>query len=377
MAPTNYSKYFTHYITKSFAHSLFSIFIPIYLYANGFSILQVGAFYVVQEIVNFILTYILYRKVYDWGIRTVTVVAVLAQIILVFLTYTYLTPAYTFLFVLAFIRGIHDSFYWGTHGMFIVHLSDKKTGNFLGKWYFLTTVFQVATIPLSGYALDNYSPFWLVVSSIIIYGISLIPLMKIKLNPLCNNSRTNILPSLRKKENRYIFLMSHLNEFFTKINDSLIPLFIFFVFGKFFSIGIAAIFATLGEGFYSFVIGNHSDKTETRKKLLYFNIVSYLLLLILIVFVKNYALFFAIMILAFFRTGTVISSEAGINKSCLDSECYSKKLLGRLGENIAGILIGVAIIIAGLTTFSTAFFISSVYILFSFLVIRKFIKYSL
>ena len=372
---SNYSKYFTHYVTKNFARSLFSIFIPIYLYANGFSLFQVGVFYLAQEIVNFIFTYILYQKVHDWGVRNVTIIAVLAQIILVLLVYNYLTPAYIFLFILAFFRGIHDSFYWGTHGIFIVHLSGKRTGNFLGKWYFLTTLFQIAIIPLSGYALDHYSPFWLVASSIVLYGISIIPLAKIKLTLLKNNTKTKIFLSLRKKGNKYIFAVSHLNEFFTKINDSLIPLFIYFVFGKYFSIGIAAIFATFGEGVYSFFIGNNSDKKEARKKLLYFNIISYLFLLILTIFVKNYVLFIIIMMLAFFRTGTVVSSEAGINKSCLDSECYSKKLLSRLGENIAGMFIGIVIMIAGLTSFSATFIICIVYIFFSFLIVKNFVKY--
>lgn len=372
---SNYSKYFTHYITQNFARSLFSVFIAVYLYANGFSLFQVGVFYLLQEIITFIFTGTLYKKVYDWGVRNITIFAVLVQIILLLFIYNYLTPAYSFLFILAFFKGVHNSFYWGTHGIFIVHLSGKKTGRFLGKWYFLTTFFQVAIIPLSGYALDNYSPFWLIVGSIILYGVSIVPLIKIKLTPLRNNIRTKILSSLKKQENKYIFLMSHLNEFFTKINDSLIPLFIFFTFGKYFSIGIAVIFATLGKGIYSFLIGNHSDKIETRKKLLYFNIVSYLLLLIVLIFVTNYALFIVIMVLAFFRTGTLISSEAGINKSCLNGECYSKKLLSRLGENIAGMFIGITIMIAGLTTFSTTFIVSSAYILFSFLIIRKFADY--
>lgn len=372
---SNYLSYLTHYVIKNFASSLFSVFIPIYLYANGFSLLEVGIFYLAQEIINFIFTFTLYKKIHSWGVRNVTIIAVFAQIIVIFLAYNYLTPTYIFLLILALFRGIHDSFYWGTHGLFIVHLSGKNTGIFLGKWYFLTILLQTAMIPISGYILDTSSPFWLVVASLMIYLISIIPLLKIKLIPLRNNVKTNLFSSLREKENRYILVISHLNEFLTKINDSLIPIFVFILFGKFFSIGIAAIFAAFGGGIYSFVIGSKSDKTETRKKILYSNIISYLFLLIGTIFVKNYVLFIIIMVLAFFRIGTVISSETGINKSCQNNECYSKKILSRLGENIAGMVIGVAIMIAGLTTFSLTFLVCSGYILFSFILVRKFENY--
>ncbi len=368
----NYSKYFTHYITKNFAHGLFSIFIPVYLYANGFSLFQVGLFYLIQEIVNFIFTSVLYQRVHRWGVRNITIIAVFAQIILVLITYNYLFPTYTFLLILAFFRGIHDSFYWGTYGIFIVYLSGERTGKFLGKWYFLTTLFQAAIIPFSGYVLDSYSPLWLVVSSVILYGISIIPLLTIKLHLLKNNNRIETSSLLKKRENRYIFVMSNLNEFLTKIGDSLIPLLIYFMFSKFFTIGVGAIFAILGGGIYSFVIGNISDKKESREKWLYFNIFSYLFSLVLIIFVKDYVLFAIIMILAFFKTGTVISSETGINKSCQSNGCYSKKILSRLGENIAGMLIGILIMIAGLISFSTILIICSSYIFLSFLIIKRY-----
>lgn len=372
---SNYPKYFSHFVTKNFARSLFSIFIPIYLYANGFSLFQVGIFYLIQELINFIFTYTLYQKVHKWGVRNIMVTAVVAQVILILLVYNFLTPTYLFLIILAFFRGIHDSFYWGAHGMFLVHLSGKKTGHFLGKWYFLTTIAQVVIIPLSGYVLDNYSAFWLVVTSVIIYSISIIPLLSIKLTPLKNNVQIQLSKFIKKSENQYITVVSHLNEFFTKINDTLIPLFIFFLFGKFVSIGIAAVFVVFGEGIYSLLIGNSSDNVKNRKKLLYFNIISYLLLLILLIFINNYVLFVIVLILAFFKAGSLISSETGINKSCQDSECYSKKILSRLGENVAGMFIGVAIIIAGLIGFNIVFLVCSVYILLVFLVIKRFVKY--
>ncbi len=371
ISSTNYGNYFTHYITKNFASSLLSIFIPIYLYANGFSLFQVGIFYLIQEIINFIFTFILYQKIHFLGVRNITIAAIIAQIIAVVLTYHYLSPVLIFLLLLAFMRAIHDSFYWGTYGIYMVHLSGKKTGNFLGKWYFFTTLVQIAIIPLSGYILDNYQPFWLLLFSIILYSLSIIPLFKIKLTPLNNNRKVGIVSLLKEKENQFILFISHLNEFFTKINDSLMPLFIFFIFGKFFTIGIAAIFAAFGGGIYSFFIGNKSDQKKMRKKLLLFNSISYLLVIVILIFIQNfiykyfiynYLVFIIVLILAFFRIGIIVSSETGINKNCQNSFCYSKKLMSRLGENIAGIFIGMTIMVAGLTNFTITFIICSIYI---------------
>lgn len=371
----NYSKYFTHYTIKNFAGGLFSIFIPIYLYANGFSLFQVGAFYLVQEIINFFFTYVLYQKIYDWRIRSMIILAVLSQILLIVLTYRYLSASYIFLFTLACIKGMHDSFYWGTYGLCMVHLSSKKTGQFLGKWYFLNTVFSTAVIPLSGYILDNYSPFWLVIISVILLVLCMIPLLSMKLEPLENNTKINISSFLHTKENQYIFIMSHLNEFFTKIQQTFAPIFIFITFNKFFSVGIAALFSVIGEGMYSLATGNYSDKKSTRKKLLYFNAIGFVVPLLLIIVIKGYALFALLTALAFFRVGTVISSETGINKSCQTGKCYSKKLFGRLAENIAGMVVGMVIMMSGLFGFHVALMFCAAYIVVIFLRITRFAEY--
>src|SRR4051812_20416146 len=86
----NASRYGSHYLLKKVAASLFGIFIPIYLYANGFSLIQVGLFYLCQEAVNVIFTYVLYKNIYLWGVRNVLIVATLAQIVLLFMVYRFL-----------------------------------------------------------------------------------------------------------------------------------------------------------------------------------------------------------------------------------------------------------------------------------------------
>lgn len=370
----NYLRYLTHYITQSSARSLFSIFIPIYLLANGFSLFEVGVFYLAQECINFVFSSILFKRIHILGIRNTTIYAVLAQIILVALTYEFLAIEYTFLLLLAFLRGFHDSFYWGPYAIFLVHLSDKKTGRFLGRFHFFTAVAQLVIVPLAGFALDHYSAFWLVVLSIFIYLLSIIPLLKLTVSSLRDNRPLSFSSIVTNAENRYIVGMSHLNEFFTKINDTLIPLFIYFLFSTYFSAGVAIIFVILGEGLYSYFIGSRSDNSKKRKLLVFLNIIGYLLLLFSLAFASGmspYILYILIIGLAFFRIGSWIAAEAGINKRIKPEYQCSKKMMGRLGENLAGIAIGFMVIVAGISTFEIIFLAAFAYILFFFFVMRK------
>ena len=372
----NTYRYGIHYLIKNLAVSLFSIFIPIYLYANGFSLVQVGIFYFCQEIFNLFFTYILYRKIYSLGIKNTLIIATIFQVLLLAIIYNYLTPTYLFLLVLSIIRGFHDSFYWGANEVIMVHLSGKSVGKFLGKWNFVVTLLQIIIIPLSAYILDHTSSFWLIVLSIILLLISVIPLIKMRLLPLEKNIIIPLKRLITSKENQYIAIISHLNEFLTKVGDTIIPIYIFIVFTNYFSVGIVGTISIIGSAFYSYFVGKHSEENNKRRHILFANMVALLVCVFLFIIIKStLLLYFLIALISFFRLGIYLSSTVGINKLCLISDCYARKIFGRMSENVSGIIIGVIITLSGFIGFKSVFLIVGIYTLLTTFVIYHFREY--
>ena len=358
----NLARYGGHYIAKSLAVSLLSVFISVYLLANGFSLAQVGFFLFLQESINLLFTFVLSRKIYVISLRIVITLAVIAQMVLVVMVYKFLSVQWAFLVIIAAIRGFHDSFYWGSYNITLLRLSGNKTGDFLGKWHSAITVATVGTTLIAGYVLDHYSPGWLLFFTLILYIVSIIPLRKLLFAKLPRNEVLPLRQSFSSPTNRYIFLVSHLNEFGIKLLDSFLPVYIFIVFKNFVSLGVAAMFAAAGQAVYSYLVGKNSDNPQRRPFLLFGNIVGFAIVFSSLAFMKSpNFIFLASSLLGFFWLASYITAEAGINKRHIIEYPYGKKMLERFGENIAGMLVGGVIMLASALSLQTALAVAPLY----------------
>jgi len=361
----NLSRYGSHYIAKSLAVSLLSVFIPVYLLANGFSLIQVGFFLLFQESINLTFTILLSRKVHTMSLRAVIATAVVAQMVLVITVYEFLSVQWSFLILIAGIRGFHDSLYWGSYNITLLRLSGKRTGDFLGKWHSAITLATVGTTLIAGYILDHYSPGWLLFFTLILYVVSIIPLRKLIFPPLPGNEVLPLRKSLSSPVNRYMFLVSHMNEFGIKLLDSFLPLYIFIVFKNFVSLGIAGLFAALGQALYSYLTGRGSDNQHRRPFLLFGNILGFAIVFSSLAFVKDPKfIFIASSLLGFFWLASYITAEAGINKRHITEYPYGKKMLERFGENMAGMLVGIVIMLTPFLSINIALAVAPLYMIF-------------
>lgn len=360
----NTSRYGAHYLIKNLAASLFGVFIPVYLYANGFSLVQVGIFYFCQEVCNLFFTYALYKKIYVWGIKNTLILATIAQILLLLVTYNFLAPTYLFLLVLSFVRGWHDSFYWGANEVMMVHLSGDHVGQFLARWNFTITILQILIVPLSAYILDHYSPVWLIIFSIGLLVGAIIPLIKINLSNLKNNSVIPLKKLIKSNDNKYIGIVGHLSEFLTKINDFIIPVYLFTIFANYFSVGIASAVAIAGSAFYSYIISIRSEQTRSRRLLLAAHLLAFIILIMIFSISRSHVILYVLIsLLAFSRLGVYLSSTVGINKLCLVSDCYARKMFARMSENVAGMMSGGVLILSGIFSFQIGFILIGLYVL--------------
>lgn len=246
----------------------------------------------------------------------------------------------------------------------LVHLSGKNVGAFLARWNGVIMLLQAVTLPVSGYVLDHYSPFWLIVVTVSLLAISLLPLFRLHVNELPNNRRRLLSALLRTGEGQYIAVANHINEILTKIPDTLLPLFIFITFSSFLSVGIAGVLTTVAGAFYAYLVSDWSEQKSRRQRILGYNILGSILVLILLAAVPApFFVFVAVVLLVLLRLGTCLSVTVGINQICLREDCYALKMFGRMSMNFGGMLIGLLIIFSGLVSFPAAFLFLAGYII--------------
>lgn len=365
-----FKNFLFHITLRDIAKSLFSIFIPLFLLANGVSLLFVGIYFLIQEVSTIFLTYFLFYKIHKLGIKQVAIIGILFQIFAVILLY-FISAEFWFIALIGFTRGISHGFYWGVYDIFFVHMSDGQIGKELGMFYFLTGIFGAIIIPFSGFILENYPPLILIVSSIFLELISIYFLSIIKLNPLRkNNSKNSLFGMFRKKENRYIFQARNLIEICENTGSIILPIFIYLVYGSLFISGLFLMGASIFTGIYSYYLGEMNEHNKNKRFFIIFtNAFMFSLLLLLVYLFQNPFILIIVTIgLPFFRQGIYLSVITGVNKLCKQEDCYNKLLFSRIGENVASIFIAFIIILFA-SNFKLSFlaiiiliFISSVFL---------------
>lgn len=343
----DFKNFLFHVTSRDIAKSLFSIFIPLFLLANGVPLLLVGVYFLIQELFTIFLTSFLFYRIHKWGIKRVAIIGILFQVFAVILLYS-ISAEFWIIALIGFARGISHGFYWGVYDIFFVHMSDGRSGKELGNFYFLTGILGAIIIPFSGFILEKHSALILIISSIFLELISIYFLSKIKLSPLRkNNLKSSFLRMFKKRENRYIFRARNLIEICENTGSTILPIFIYLVYDSLFISGLFLMGASIFTGIYSHYLGRiNEDHKNRRFFVVCANIFMFALLLLLVYLFQNpFVLILATIGLPFFRQGVYLSIITGVNESCKKEDCYNKLIFSRIGENVASIFIALIIIL--------------------------------
>ncbi len=362
-----------HVTSRDIAKSLFSIFIPLFLLANGVSLFLVGIYFLIQEVFTIFLTSSLFYKIHKWGVKRVAIMGILFQIFAIILLY-FISADFWIIALIGFARGVSHGFYWAVYDMFFVHTSDGHFGKELGNFYFLAGILGALIIPFSGFILEEYSPLILIISSICLELVSIYFLSKIKISPLIkNHSKKSLFGMFKKRENRYMFRARNLIEICENTGSTILPIFIYLVYDSLFISGLFLMGASIFTGIYSYYLGGINEYSKNRRFfVIYINIFMFALLLLIVYLFQNpFSLILATIGLPFFRQGIYLTIITGVNESCRNGDCYNKLIFSRIGENIASIFIALTIILFSFN-FRFSFLAIIVLIFFSSFFLRKY-----
>lgn len=165
-----------------FGRSMLSIFIPILLLQQGYSITELMVFFLIFNIFDFPLNFFAKWLTSKIGARKVIMLGVVALIIYFFCLYSLTPNNWPLLIAMALAAALYDTFYWVAHIYYFMRCS-KHDDNVSKDISWLYIVKRVAAIlaPIIGAAIIIFvNQGVLILVSIAILVLSLWPLFKIK-----------------------------------------------------------------------------------------------------------------------------------------------------------------------------------------------------
>jgi hypothetical protein len=242
---------------RTFALSLISIFVPIYLLGLGYSLIDILLFYITFHILHGLFSFFAAKFSMKIGFKHSIVFSMPFLIFFYVLLYT--LPTYNWpLIILAMVGALNNAIYWiAFHVDFTKSSAKRARGKEVSMLRMITFALNVVG-PLIGALIISYISFFYLfffVSSILI--ISLIPLFYSK-----------DIHISQKVSLKGVFMVNSWKNFLAFLGNgaetgaSLViwPVFIFFIAGTFISLGLITSIATFFSMITVFLVGRMCDR---------------------------------------------------------------------------------------------------------------------
>lgn len=237
--------------------SLISIFIPILLLTNGFSISQVILYYLIYHILDYPLNFVARWCIQKIGAKWTTIIAIVFELGF-FILLGFVSPSHLWLlFVLAFLAAAYDTTYWVANVFLFLSTTKKKnTNKSTGVYYALSEMASLAGPAIGAAVLIFTTESALIYTSIVILALSIIPLFFIQ--KMDDKPQKKILPAkefFAHKEERQNFTSYALWAIHRGAEAVLWPTFIFIAFETIEAVAIIPIIASITYAVFSYGTG--------------------------------------------------------------------------------------------------------------------------
>ena len=247
---------------RTFALSLISIFIPLYLLNLGYSLVDVLLFYITFCVLHSVFSYFAAKMSLRIGLKHSIAMSMPFLILFYILLYT-LTPYNWPLSLLALVAAVQNSLFWVAFHMDFTKFSTKKVrGEEFSMLRIITSVLNVIG-PMVGAVIISFLSFhylFIFVSSLLI--ISLIPLFYSKDIRIRHEFSLEKMVKTSSLKNLVVFMGSG-----AEYGAALVvwPLFIFLIVGTYISLGIITSLATFLSLITVYLVGRLCDRFDRRR----------------------------------------------------------------------------------------------------------------
>lgn len=249
------------------AHSLISIFVPILLVQTGYSIRDVLIYYLIFNVIDVPLNFVVDRLMRKLGARKVLILGTLAVIAFFGLLGVLPPNNWPLLILLAFLAAAYDTLFWISHFYIFIEANrgSLDAGGRVGALEAVRKMANIAGPLIGGLLLFVAGKPALVAASVAIFFMSILPIYKMR---HVRDMPTGKMLSLRElfstpQEKRDYTSMA-LWGIHGEVEDVLWPLFIFTLFGTIGSVAAVPFIVSVTTATLSYLAGKLTKRYATR-----------------------------------------------------------------------------------------------------------------
>ncbi|MFH1829034.1 MAG: MFS transporter [Nanoarchaeota archaeon] len=248
---------------RSFAISLISLFIPLYLYKEiGYTLNETLLFFIFYSIAFAVTTPLAAKFSARFGMKHSILFSI--PFFLVFIILMYLLPTiHTPLFIIGFFLGAYVSFYWmGFHLVFYHDSDHKHRGEEYGKRASFSIIGTMLGPVIGGTLIEFFGFYSVFILSSVLLFVSAFFLFLSKDNHIRYHFSIKLLFDKKYWRNSLFFISRGTYDIVAGV---IWPLFIFFILNDYLALGfIGSIFSGIS-AVLIWLMGKYSDHIEKRK----------------------------------------------------------------------------------------------------------------
>lgn len=256
-------KVYTAHTIHSVSLSLVSIYIPIYLLVQGYSLTQVILFYITYHGIGLLFVFLgLVPLMNRFGLlRTFKVHY---PLVITFFILLNLLPFFNFpLFLIAVIGGMANFTYWVPLNILLIkHSAQETMGSDLSKFLAFPKIFRIVGPLLSALFIPLIGFWFVFLLAVLGLIISFLPLARISQSAISVQITARNLFS-KLKERRMLFFLEGFDNVLEE-SEWFWAIFVYIVIGSISSPGIVGGLEALGGAVFTLLVGKMADKKDKK-----------------------------------------------------------------------------------------------------------------
>jgi predicted MFS family arabinose efflux permease len=333
---SNFDHFNLFIFISTFSRSMIEVFIPILLYKAGFSLFNVLFYYILINLFSSIicipLTYIC-EKINNKVLIIISVISFL----FVYIMLSHISINIYYLISLAFLYALYRRSYWIERRFYnLVVMYKTDIGKKVGKTNIVNQIAIIFAAYVGSLFLDYVTLNMLIIISSTIFLLSIIPLLKIKVDSDEQKGKINIKKAIKTIPFRDLIIYASYESI--NIVTFIFPLYLYlYVEEKYQIVGLFNLFCGVASILFIYLFSKYLDDTKR-------NYISLSALLISIVFILklNMSSVYMVLFLAFAQGIIEKMYDVSYNKSFYELSKYvdrsSYNLIYELIENVSKVI---------------------------------------
>lgn len=331
MMDSNQKKFGLYVFLSTFSRNLIEVFIPVILYKFGYSLKEVIFYYLLTNVFSLVLTYPIIYLSNRFNNKILSIIGIISFVLLQ-ISLNFIRQSYIYLILLALFFALYRRGYWISRRYY--NLEVIKKDKISTTYSIISILNQIAVIVsayIGGLVLDYISIKVLTIIAIVLFALSVIPLLLLKFEHEKNTYKLNLRQTIKEVPTSDIYLFGSYE--LINVVKFLIPLYLFiYVKNNYQTIGIVNLITNASIIIFTFMFGKKLDKSN--KNYLLFAII--LTTLIYILKINTFGI--VLLIVSFFEGIIIKMYELSISKNFYTLskkfEYYNYNLLYEFTQNL-------------------------------------------